>query len=175
LLSKSDVGISIDPAAGQPLPHAGASRGTISTTFTDVANGNQTSEPGRAFPRSICRPPLLSGLKQRTFSHGPDHQQFKQVAPEATPFYAGAFGIHAKLLCPTSQRNDDINSGEGMLGVHVLYVDNSVTVRSSIPTNQSGCRPSRCAHARQIVTTSVAHASASQLPRTMFEGTHPGE
>jgi len=44
MLSKSDVGNYSYPAAGSPLPHAvtSVSGGSISTTFTYDANGNQT-------------------------------------------------------------------------------------------------------------------------------------
>src|SRR5262249_13742007 len=45
LLTKTDVGNYLYPAAGTALPHAvtGISGGTISTTFTYDGNGNQTA------------------------------------------------------------------------------------------------------------------------------------
>ena len=45
MLSKSDVGTYAYPAAGSPLPHAvmNVSGGSISSTFTYDANGNQTA------------------------------------------------------------------------------------------------------------------------------------
>ena len=56
MLSKSDVGTHVYPAADQPRPHAVSSitAGLISTTFTYDANGNRTSGLGRDIVARTC-------------------------------------------------------------------------------------------------------------------------
>jgi hypothetical protein len=50
MLSKSDIGTHSYAAAGAPLPHAvmNVRGGSISSTFTYDANGNQTAGLGRS-------------------------------------------------------------------------------------------------------------------------------
>ncbi|HYB81050.1 MAG TPA: RHS repeat-associated core domain-containing protein, partial [Mycobacterium sp.] len=124
LLSKSDVGTYSYPPAGGPLPHAvtSISGGTISTTFTYDANGNQTSGLGRSIAWTSYNTPasITQGSRTISFGDGPDHQRFQQVSPEGTTLYFDGFGVHVELFTPASgapQWNEYLMVGGGMIGV----------------------------------------------------------
>src|SRR5262249_619831 len=90
LLAKSDVGTYTYPAAGGARPHAVASiSGTINTTFSYDANGNQIGGLGRSITYTSYNKPasITQGASTLFFSHDPDHQRFKQVAPEGVTLY----------------------------------------------------------------------------------------
>src|SRR5262249_44763122 len=83
LLLKSDVGNYAYPSPGSPQPHAvtSISRGSINTTFTYDANGNQTAGLGRSIAYSSYNKPanITQGAFVLTFADDVDHQRFRQV------------------------------------------------------------------------------------------------
>lgn len=56
---------------------------------------NLTGGEGRTIAYSSFNMPvsITQGTNTLSFSHDPDHQRFKQVAPEGTTLYMAAFGI----------------------------------------------------------------------------------
>ncbi|MGJ4973111.1 RHS repeat-associated core domain-containing protein [Bradyrhizobium sp. HKCCYLRH1073] len=104
LLTKSDVGTYSYPATGSAKPHAvmSVSGGSISTTFTYDANGNQTSGLGRSLVYTSYNKPssITQGARTISFLDDTDHQRFKQVTPEATTLYVAAFGVMAEVSNP---------------------------------------------------------------------------
>jgi RHS repeat-associated protein len=134
ILSKSDVGNYTYAPPGSPLPHAvtGISGGTISTTFTYDANGNQVSGLGRAIAYTSFDMPasITQGTRTISFTHDVDHQRFKQVAPEGTTLYFDEFGVHAELFGGSApQWRDFLVAGGGTIGQRMLNADQSVVVR----------------------------------------------
>src|SRR5579872_6923938 len=102
LLSKSDVGTYTYPLAGAALPHAviSVAGGTINSTFTYDANGNQTAGLGRSVSYTSYNKPssITQGSGTLFFLHDTDHQRFQQQATEGTTLYFDAFGVHAELF-----------------------------------------------------------------------------
>jgi len=124
LLSKSDVGNYTYPTPGWglPQPHAvtSVSGGTINTTFTYDANGNQLSGNGRSVTwRSYNKPASITqGTRAISFLDGPDHQRFMQTAPEGNTLYFDCFGVHAELT-PGNNWNDYFAVGNVLVGQRV--------------------------------------------------------
>ncbi len=134
LLAKSDVGNYLYPLAGSALPHAvtSISGGAISTTFTYDANGNQTAGLGRSISYTSYNKPasVTQGSSTLFFSHDPDHQRFKQVAPEGVTLYIEAFGTRAELFsAATSRWNEYLVAGGALAGVRFHNSDESVQTR----------------------------------------------
>jgi RHS repeat-associated protein len=104
MLSKSDVGTYTYPAAGSPRPHGvtSISGGSISTTFTYDADGNQTSGLGRSLVYTSYNKPssITQGARTISFLDDTEHQRFKQVTPEGTALYISGFGVLAELNNP---------------------------------------------------------------------------
>ena len=87
-------------AAGSALPHAvTAVNGTINSTFSYDANGNQTGGNNR---RSIPTFPSTSRCRSRRrttyqyFLYDTEHARFWRAAPEGGTLYFDAFGVHAE-------------------------------------------------------------------------------
>ncbi|WP_315774135.1 MULTISPECIES: RHS repeat-associated core domain-containing protein [unclassified Bradyrhizobium] len=126
LLTKSDVGTYSYPAAGSAKPHAvmSVSGGSISTTFTYDANGNQTSGLGRSLVYTSYNKPssITQGTRTISFLDDTDHQRFKQVTPEATTLYIAAFGVTAEVSNPgtlTQKWTDYLSVGGTSVGIRV--------------------------------------------------------
>ncbi len=122
------------PAAGSPRPHAvtSVSGGTISTTFAYDANGNQTAGLGRTIGYTSFNKPasIAQGTSTLGFFHDPEHQRFKQTAPEGTTVYLDAFGVHVEyFMAGTSQWNEYLIVGGKMVGVRFERSDLSVSTR----------------------------------------------
>jgi RHS repeat-associated protein len=84
ITAKSDVGLYSYPPAGAPRPHAVTNigeNGTISTTFTYDANGNQTGGLGRNIQYASFNLPtsIAQGTANLSFTHDTEHQRLKQV------------------------------------------------------------------------------------------------
>jgi len=104
VLSKSDVGNYSYAPPGSPRPHAvtSTSGGSISTTFTYDPNGNQTAGLGRSIVYTSYNKPasITQGTRTISFQDDTEHQRFKQVTPEGTTLYIGAFGVLAEVSIP---------------------------------------------------------------------------
>ena len=134
LLTKSDVGTYSYPAAGSPRPHAVTSiaGATISTTFAYDANGNQTAGLGRTIGYTSFNKPasIAQGTSTLGFFHDPEHQRFKQTAPEGTTVYLDAFGVHVEyFVAGTNQWNEYLIVGGRLIGVRFERSDNTVSTR----------------------------------------------
>jgi hypothetical protein len=96
-----DVGTYNYAAPGSLLPHAvmSTSGGTISTTFTYDANGNQTAGLGRNISYSSYNKPssITQGTQTISFLDDTEHQRFQQVTPSGTTLYIAGFGVLAEL------------------------------------------------------------------------------
>lgn len=125
LLSKSDVGNYTYPTPGWglPQPHAvmSVSGGTINTTFTYDANGNQLSGNGRNVVWTSYNKPasITQGTRTVGFLDGPEHQRFMQTAPEGNTLYFDCFGVHAELV-PGNTWNDYLAVGNVLVGQRVV-------------------------------------------------------
>jgi RHS repeat-associated protein len=129
LLSKSDVGTYAYPAAGAPRPHAVTS---ISGGFAYDANGNQTSGLGRTIGYTSFNKPssIAHGTSTLGFFHDPEHQRFKQTAPEGITVYLDGFGVHVEyFMAGTNQWNEYLIVGGRMVGVRFERSDNTVSTR----------------------------------------------
>jgi len=84
-----------------PLPHAAMGvRGTISTTFAYDRNGNQTSGLGRRTTwLPATSPPALREVHAPSASDV-DLRRFRQITPEGSALYIGAFSVLAELADP---------------------------------------------------------------------------
>jgi len=99
LTSKSDVGNYVYPTAGSLRPHAVSSiSGTLNTTFSYDANGNELSGAGLNYvytsynkPHSISR-----GANTVMFGDDADHQRFQKFASAGTTTYLAASGAMAE-------------------------------------------------------------------------------
>jgi len=126
LLSKSDVGSYTYPAAGAARPHAvtSISGGSISTTFTYDADGNQTSGLGRSLVYTSYNKPssMTQGTRTISFLDDTEHQRFKQVTPEGTTLYVAGFGVVAELTNPgatSSKWTDYLSVGNVKVGERI--------------------------------------------------------
>jgi len=126
MLTKSDVGTYVYPAAGQPLPHAVISitSGLISTTFTYDQNGNQTSGLNRTITWTSYNKPasITQGARTISFVDDTEHQRFKQVTPEGTTLYIAGFGVLAEVTNPgqvPQKWTDYLAVGNAKVGMRV--------------------------------------------------------
>ena len=122
------------PAAGAALPHAvmSVSGGTLSTTFTYDQVGNETAGLGRyiTYTSYNKQASITQGASAIFFSHDPNHERFKQNAPEGVTLYFDVFGIHAELFqAATSQWNEYLMAGDGVVGVRFERSDATVSTR----------------------------------------------
>src|SRR5262249_43620751 len=134
LLTKSDVGNYLFPAAGTALPHAvtSISGGTINTTFTYDANGNQTAGLGRMITYTSYNKPasITQGATTLLFSHDPDHHRCKKTAPDGITLYFDVFGVHAELVqSATSTWSEFLLGGDALVGVRYERADEVITTR----------------------------------------------
>src|SRR5262249_25869374 len=134
LTAKSDVGNYVYPAAGTALPHAvtSISGGSINTTFTYDANGNQTAGLGRSISYTSYNKParITQGATTLTFNHDPDHQRFKKNGPDGVTLYFDVFGIHAELVqSATSTWSEFLIAGDALVGVRYERADETITTR----------------------------------------------
>jgi uncharacterized protein RhaS with RHS repeats len=100
------------------------SGGSISTTFTYGADGNQTSGLGRSLVYTSYNKPSSITQGARTISSLDDteHQRFKQVTPEGTTLYISGFGVLAELNNPgatSAKWTDYLSVGNVKVGMRV--------------------------------------------------------
>jgi RHS repeat-associated protein len=153
LTSKSDVGSYTYPIPGQPRPHGVTSiSGSISTTFTYDAKGNMTAGNGLTVSYASYNKPssITRGTSTIGFSHDPDHQRFKQVAPGGTTLYLGSGGAAAEKFTGSGGAVTWTNylvAAGGLVGMHVENVGGSTLTRYfhkdhlgsiAVITNESG-------------------------------------
>ncbi|WP_246741468.1 RHS repeat-associated core domain-containing protein [Bradyrhizobium aeschynomenes] len=133
ILTKSDVGSYTYPAAGQPRPHAVTGiAGTIIASFIYDANGNQTSGLGRSIVYTSYNKPasITQGSRTISFVDDTDHQRVKQVTPEGTTLYIGAFGVAAEVQNPgtvTQKWTDYLMVGNARVGMRVAQTSGGST------------------------------------------------
>jgi RHS repeat-associated protein len=127
MLTKSDVGTYSYPAAGSPQPHAvmSVSGGLISTTFSYDPNGNQTGGLGRSIIYTSYNKPasITQGTRTISFADDYDHQRYKQVTPEGSTLYIGAFGVLAELSNPGASGQkwtEYLSVGSAKVGMRVI-------------------------------------------------------
>ena len=72
----------------------GIGAGTITTTFSYDANGNQTTGLGRSITWTSYNKPasITQGSRTLSFLDDPNHQRFQQVTPQGTTLYFDSFG-----------------------------------------------------------------------------------
>jgi RHS repeat-associated protein len=137
LMSKSDVGTYNYPPGGSARPHGVTSitNGSINTTFSYDANGNQTSGLGRTIAYNAANKPasITQGALTLNFADDVDHQRYKQTMMQGssvtTTRYLDAFGVHAELVTSAaSQWNEYLMVGGSMIGVRVERSDETVTL-----------------------------------------------
>jgi RHS repeat-associated protein len=145
MLTKSDVGTYVYPAAGQPLPHAVISitSGLISTTFTYDQNGNQTSGLNRTIAWTSYNKPasITQGARTISFVDDTEHQRFKQVTPEGTTLYIAGFGVLAEVTNPgqISQKwTDYLAVGNAKVGMRVLQTASETLTTRYFHTDHLG-------------------------------------
>lgn len=144
LTLKSDVGNYTYPPPGSPRPHGvvSISGGTLTTTFTYDANGNQTSGAGRSigytgFNKVACVEMAASCASTDptavSLTYDSEHQRLQQNTPEGVTTYlsdpAGS-GIWVERFFPTSglpQWRDYIFAGKMMVAINVEGGDGSCT------------------------------------------------
>ncbi len=126
MLSKSDVGTYSYPAAGAARPHGvtSISGGSISTTFSYDADGNQTSGLGRSLVYTSYNKPssITQGTRTISFLDDTEHQRFRQVTPEGTTLYVSGFGVLAELNNPgatSAKWTDYVSAGNVKVGMRV--------------------------------------------------------
>jgi RHS repeat-associated protein len=126
MLLKSDVGTYTYPAAASARPHGvtSISGGSISTTFTYDADGNQTSGLGRSLVYTSYNKPssITQGARTISFLDDTEHQRFKQVTPEGTTLYISGFGVLAELNNPgatSAKWTDYVSVGNVRVGMRV--------------------------------------------------------
>ena len=99
------------------------SGGSISTTFTYDANGNQTSGLGRSITYTSYNKPasITQGTRTIAFLDDSEHQRFKQVTPEGTTLYFDAFGVHVELFRSVgNQWNEYLSVGGRMISLEAI-------------------------------------------------------
>ncbi|WP_276576603.1 RHS repeat-associated core domain-containing protein, partial [Bradyrhizobium sp. 21] len=145
MLTKSDVGTYNYPTAGQALPHAVSSvtNGLISTTFTYDLNGNQTSGLNRTIAWTSYNKPasITQGTRTIGFVDDTEHQRVKQVTPEGTTLYIGAFGVLAEVANPgqVSQKwTDYLSVGNAKVGMRVLQTASETLTTRYFHTDHLG-------------------------------------
>jgi RHS repeat-associated protein len=145
MLSKSDVGTYTYPAAGSARPHAVTSiaGGAITTTFAYDANGNQTSGLGRTIAWTSYNKPssITQGARTISFLDDTAHQRVKQVTPEGTTIYIGAFGVLAEVDNPgtASQKwTEYLSVGNAKVGMRTLQTATSTLTTRYFHTDHLG-------------------------------------
>jgi RHS repeat-associated protein len=145
LTSKSDVGTYSYPAVGSPLPHAvmSVSGGTISATFTYDADGNQTSGLGRNIVWTSYNKPssITQGTRTISFLDDTEHQRFKQVTPEGTTLYIGAFGVLAEVSNPgaaSEKWTDYLSVGNAKVGMRAVQTASGTLATRYFHTDHLG-------------------------------------
>ncbi len=108
--------------------------GTINASYTYDGDGNLTAGAGRTIAYSSFNMPvsITQGTNTITFAHDPDHQRFKQVAPEGTTLYMAGFGILVEKFSGSGgavQWNQYLYAGGEMVGVHFDYNSGPATTR----------------------------------------------
>ena len=134
LTSKSDVGTYTYPTPGAAQPHAvtGIGAGTIATSFSYDANGNQTAGLGRSITWTSYNKPaaITQGSRTLSFLDDPNHQRFQQVTPQGTTLYFDSFGAHAEFMPGSGQWNEYLKVGNVLVGVRFLALaTETVTLR----------------------------------------------
>ena len=110
----------------------GISAGTINTTFSYDANGNQTAGLGRSITWTSYNKPasITQGSRTLSFLDDPKHQRFQQVTPQGTTLYFDSFGAHAEFNPGSGQWNEYLKVGNVMVGVRFLALaTETVTLR----------------------------------------------
>jgi RHS repeat-associated protein len=106
--------------------------GTITTSFSYDANGNQTSGLGRTTTWTSYNKPasITQGASTISFLDDPDHQRFQQITPQGTTLYFDSFGAHAEYLPGSGQWNEYLRVGNVLVGVRFLALaTETVTLR----------------------------------------------
>ena len=136
LTSKSDVGTYTYPAVGFARPHGvtSISGGSINTTFTYDPKGNTTGGNGLTLTYTSYNMPatISRGTTTLVFSHDPEHQRYKQVAPNGTTLYLGAGGAMAEKFTGSSgaiQWNNYLTVAGELIGMFVEKSDETVATR----------------------------------------------
>jgi RHS repeat-associated protein len=136
ITSKSDVGTYSYPSPGQPLPHgvASISGGLINTTFSYDSKGNMTSGNGLTVSYASYNKPssITRGTNTIGFSHDPEHNRYKQVAPGGTTLYLGSAGAMAEMFTGSGGAvtwTNYLTSAGGLVGMHVENVGGSTLTR----------------------------------------------
>jgi RHS repeat-associated protein len=138
LTSKSDVGTYSYPAAGQARPHGVTSiSGSINTTFAYDAKGNMTTGNGLTVAYASFNKPttITRGTTSVNFSHDPEHQRYRQVAPGGTTIYladAFASGILVEQFIGSGgsmQWNNYLVAGGQLIGMRVELSGGTVHTR----------------------------------------------
>jgi YD repeat-containing protein len=108
ITAKSDTGSYSYPASGAASgrPHAVASvAGTLNATYSYDANGNLLSGAGPVLTWTSFNKPasIASGGVTLSFSHGPEHDRFKEISPRGTTLTLadGVSGIRVEKLTGT--------------------------------------------------------------------------
>ena len=145
LLSKSDVGNYSYAPPGSPLPHAvtSTSGGSISTTFSYDPNGNQTAGLGRNIVYTSYNKPasIAQGTRTISFLDDTEHQRFKQVTPEGTTLYIGAFGVLAEVSNPgtsSAKWTEYLSVGNAKVGMRTLQVASETLTTRYFHTDHLG-------------------------------------
>ena len=145
LLSKSDVGNYSYAPPGSPLPHAvtSTSGGSISTTFSYDPNGNQTAGLGRNIVYTSYNKPasITQGTRTISFLDDTEHQRFKQVTPEGTTLYIGAFGVLAEVSNPgtsSAKWTEYLSVGNAKVGMRTLQVATATLTTRYFHTDHLG-------------------------------------
>ena len=106
--------------------------GTITTSFSYDANGNQTAGLGRSITWTSYNKPasITQGARTLSFLDDPNHQRFQQVTPQGTTLYFDSFGAHAEFMPGSGQWNEYLKVGNVLVGVRFLTLaTETVTLR----------------------------------------------
>ena len=124
ILSKSDVGTYSYPAPGSARPHAVASIiGTVNTSFTYDANGNQLTGNGKTLTWTSFNKvkTATQGATTVTVTYGPNFERRTKTIPQGTRHYLNG---HERDI-----------TGTLVTDRHYLHVGNQlIAVRQSTPT-----------------------------------------
>jgi hypothetical protein len=136
ILTKSDVGSYSYPSAGQARPHGvtSISGGVINTSFTYDPKGNMTSGNGLTVAYASFNKPasITRGTSTLLFSHDPEHQRFRQVAPGGTTLYLGSGGALVEKFTGSGGEvrwTHYLVSAGGLVGMHIENSDETVATR----------------------------------------------
>ena len=136
ILTKSDVGSYVYPAAGQPFPHAvsSISGSVINTTFSYDANGNMTGGNGLSLTYASFNKPetITRGSALISFAHDSEHQRFKQISSAGETLYLADAGVMAERLAGAGgvvQWTNYLFAGSEMIGMRVERSDATTYTR----------------------------------------------